>query len=166
MNIKTLSAALAAAAIVTLPLASMAGSLSANQTSVPVSATVVKDCIVGTPPGGMDFGNIDIVKGTNPQNSAPTSTVTFSCNNGTTWTLMADKTGSSPAAFPYTAGSLTCSACSTSTPLSYSVAAATASASSSSSTTPITNVLTGTLGSGQDPTIGSYADSFVVTVSF
>lgn len=134
--------------------------LARADTATTVSVIVPSDCkVTTTGPLALSFGTaIDPIR--NAQPASPTAQFGVECNNGTVWHLAADRNGASPVdltSVGYTHGFVQNAA------VTYSVRASTLGATSTTSSLPTTVTLTGTLNGSNIP-VGSYSDSFVISV--
>jgi hypothetical protein len=129
-------------------------------TTTAVSISVPSDCKITTAgPLALAFGTaIDPIR--NAQPATPTAQFGVTCNNGTVWHLAADATGGSPVDLTsagYTHGFAQNAA------VTYTVTAGTLAATSTTSFSPATVTLTARL-NGTNIPVGSYSDSFVISV--
>jgi spore coat protein U-like protein len=162
VNVKTISAVCAAAALSATPLlAGATGTVASpnGQITTNVSATVQKDCKINEAgPLSLAFGTINLIRGNNA--ATPTASFSITCNNGTSWHLAADATGSAPV-------DLTSAGYSASfnenAAVTFNAKASVLSGTSSSSSTAAPVTLTGAFTTA-DPPIGTYTGSFVVSV--
>lgn len=153
MDIRRIPELAAAVALLTVPMAAGAA------TSLNVSVNVPSDCKITTTGSlTLAFGTINLIR--NAHAAAPTAQFGVECNNGTIWHLAADKTGSAPVDLT-SAGYA--HAFAENPAVTYTVTTSILGGTSTTSFTATNVTLTGTLNT-LDPPVGTYSDSFVLSV--
>lgn len=154
MDAKRISGSVALVVLSALPL--LAG---ATPTTTAVSVSVPADCKVTTSGSlALAFGMLDPIR--NAQPASPTAQFGVECNNGTAWHLAADATGASPVDLTSTGYT---HAFAQNAAVTYTVTASMLQTTSTTSFSPTTVTLVGTL-NGTNIPVGSYSDSFVISV--